>query len=75
MTASQEAVKLDKTSNIRFRGGDKVAKGKLPTIVNYIDINGEEYEFDSLPAEKKEEISQLLRDRFMRAAGYKRKTA
>ena len=48
---------------------------KLPEIVNTIDIGEKAYEFDSFSEEEKAEISMLVQDSFMKAAGYKRKTA
>lgn len=47
---------------------------KSPEIVNIIDIGDKEYEFDTLSDERKEEISLLIQDRIMEAAGYRRKS-
>ena len=47
---------------------------KLPEIVNIIDIGEESYEFDALSDERKKEISLLIQDAVMKAAGYKRKS-
>ena len=46
-----------------------------PQIINYIEIDGEQVLFDSLPEERRKEISQKLLDKFMGAVGVKRKTA
>ena len=45
-----------------------------PKIINYIEIDGEQVLFDSLPEERRKEISQKLLDNFMGAVGFKRKT-
>ena len=48
---------------------------KLPEIVNTVEISGKVYDFQSLPEEKKTEISLAIQDSMMAIAGYKRVTA
>ena len=48
---------------------------KLPEIVNTVEISGKVYDFQSLPEEKKTEISLAIQDSMMAIAGYKRQTA
>ena len=48
---------------------------KLPEIVNTVEIDGKVYEYESLPEEKKAEVSLAIQDSMMAIAGYKRKTA
>lgn len=44
-------------------------------IVNHIDFSGESFQMESLPEEKMNQIRELLQERMMIPAGYKRKTA
>lgn len=44
-------------------------------IMNYIDIDGENVPMESLEEEKRKKIAELIQDRIMSAAGYRRKTA
>ena len=44
-------------------------------IVNHIDFSGESFLVESLPKEKMKQIRELLQERMMIPAGYKRKTA
>lgn len=46
-----------------------------PTVINYIDISGEDVLFDDLPPEKKAQIAEIIQDRMMNAIGYRRKMA
>lgn len=46
-----------------------------PIIVNYIEISGETFLFDSLPEEKKKEVAEKLQDKMMLPIGYKRTPA
>ena len=48
---------------------------KLPEIVNTVEISGKVYDFQSLPEEKKLEISLAIQDSMMAIAGYKGETA
>ncbi|WP_215700482.1 hypothetical protein [Clostridium sp. MCC353] len=45
-----------------------------PKIVNSIEIDGKEVPFESLPEEKRKELAELIQERIMFLAGYKRKT-
>jgi len=45
---------------------------KMPVIENYIEINGKTILIDSLPKEKREEIAEVLQDKFMESMGYQR---
>lgn len=45
-----------------------------PKIVNYIEIDGEDVLFESLPEEKRREIAEKIQERIMYVAGYKRKS-
>lgn len=42
-------------------------------IINYVETDGENVLFESLPEEEQRRIAALLSDRFMEAAGFKRK--
>lgn len=42
-------------------------------IMNYIDIDGENVPMESLEEEKRKKIAELIQDRIMSAAGYRRK--
>ena len=44
---------------------------KLPEIVNTVEISGKVYDFQSLPEEKKTEISLAIQDSMMAIAGYR----
>ncbi len=44
-------------------------------IENNIEIRGEDVLFESLSEEKQKEIGNMICERLMEAAGYKRKTA
>lgn len=46
-----------------------------PKIVNYIEIDGEDVLFASLPEEQRREIAEIIQDRIMKSAGYIRSTA
>lgn len=41
-------------------------------VVNYIEIEGKEILFDSLSEEEKRRLSEILQERIMAAAGYRR---
>lgn len=41
-------------------------------VVNYIEIEGKEVLFNSLPDDEKKRISEILQERMMAAAGYRR---
>lgn len=43
-------------------------------IINSIEIDGRDVPFESLPEEKRKELAELIQDRIMSMAGYKRKT-
>ena len=43
-------------------------------IINSIEIDGRDVPFESLPKEKRKELAELIQDRIMSMAGYKRKT-
>ncbi|WP_200801315.1 hypothetical protein [Clostridium sp. Marseille-P2415] len=45
---------------------------KKPIIENYIEINGKDVLMDSLPEEKRREISVIIQDRMMESIGFKR---
>lgn len=44
-------------------------------IINHIDIAGETYDMRTLSKEKMDQIREILQERIMVPAGYKRKTA
>lgn len=44
-------------------------------IINHIEIAGETYDVESLSEEKMKQIREILQERIMVPAGYKRKTA
>lgn len=44
-------------------------------FINYVEINGQDVPLDTLTAEERRRIAILLSDRFMAAAGFKRKKA
>lgn len=46
-----------------------------PRIINYVEIDGKEVLFDSLPEEEKKRVAERIQDRMMTAAGFRRKTA
>lgn len=46
-----------------------------PTIVNYIDINGEDVLFESISEDQRKKAVEVIQDRIMHAVGYRRKTA
>lgn len=48
---------------------------KEATFTNYIEIHGKEFRMEELSEEKRQQIAILLSDRFMEAAGYRRKNA
>ena len=41
-------------------------------VVNYIEIEGKEVLFNSLPNDERKRISEILQERIMAAAGYRR---
>lgn len=41
-------------------------------VVNYIEIEGKEVLFNSLPDDERKRISEILQERIMAAAGYRR---
>ena len=41
-------------------------------VVNYIEIEGKEVLFNSLPVDERKRISEILQERIMAAAGYRR---
>ena len=41
-------------------------------IENYIDFSGHDIPMDSLPEEKRREIAELMQERMMIPAGYRR---
>ncbi len=41
------------------------------SIVNYVEIDGQEVLLEKLSPEKRKEISETIQERFMKAAGYK----
>lgn len=43
-------------------------------FVNHIEIGGQDVLWDSLPNEKKRELSEMLQDNFMTRMGYHRVT-
>lgn len=45
---------------------------KNPEIENYIEINGEEIPVDSLSEERRKEIANVLEEKIMESAGFKR---
>lgn len=52
------------------RGGDM----NKPKIVNYIEMDGTDVLFESLPEEKRKEIAVIIQERIMSVAGYRRKS-
>lgn len=43
------------------------------TIINYVDTDGEDVPMDALQQEKRQKIAEIVQDRMMHMAGYKRK--
>ncbi len=41
-------------------------------IVNYIEIDGKEVLFDSLSDDEKKRVAEIMQERVMAAAGYRR---
>lgn len=41
-------------------------------VVNYIEVDGKEVLFNSLPDDEKKRISEILQERIMAVAGYRR---
>lgn len=46
-----------------------------PTIVNYIEISGENFLLDDLPEEKLKKVKEILQERAIGPLGFKRKSA
>lgn len=44
-------------------------------IINYINVDGKDVPFESLPEEKRREIAEAIQDKMMALAGYRRKPA
>lgn len=45
------------------------------TVINYINVDGKDVLFESLPEEKRRRIAEAIQDRMMERAGYRRKPA
>ena len=48
---------------------------KEATFTNKVDIHGEGLQLNELSEEKRQQVAALLADRFMEAAGFRRKNA
>ncbi len=46
-----------------------------PKIINYIEVEGEDVLFDSLPEDERKSKAEEIQIRMMSAAGYRRKPA